>query len=224
MSGLIESDELPTTSQATPAAFDSDLLRCCPSGGRQRGRRDDLLSKLSGTYQSACIAAAEYDNIYVVDSKQRGYRLWHPRRATRSSARTEGMDAEDHRRNCWRKSATKFACIAPARHARIPQKAAGASRRLSRLRADFSTSSRSSPLVDGAEIQVIGKARGSKQGNNLLVQKIHESGGIDFDEPIILGYSGLSDSYAARNMSRTAATLWQRSRRTRLDSDAAFAA
>ena len=28
-----------------------------------------LASKFSGTYQSACIAAAEYDNIYVVDSK-----------------------------------------------------------------------------------------------------------------------------------------------------------
>ena len=34
-------------------------------------------------------------------------------------------------------------------------------------------------LADG-EVTIIGKARGSRQGNNLLVQKIHESGGIDF--------------------------------------------
>lgn len=27
-----------------------------------------ISSKLSGTYQSACIAAADYDNVYVVDS------------------------------------------------------------------------------------------------------------------------------------------------------------
>ena len=62
-------------------------------------------------------------------------------------------------------------------------------------------------VVDG-EIQVIGKARGSKQGNNLLVQKIHESGGIDFDEPIILGYSGLSDSYLKKYV-EDSRDIWQ---------------
>ena len=62
-------------------------------------------------------------------------------------------------------------------------------------------------MVDG-EIQVIGKARGSKQGNNLLVQKIRESGGIDFDEPIILGYSGLSDSYLKKYV-EDSRDIWQ---------------
>ena len=62
-------------------------------------------------------------------------------------------------------------------------------------------------VVDG-EIQVIGKARGSKQGNNLLVQKIRESGGIDFDEPIILGYSGLSDSYLKKYV-EDSRDIWQ---------------
>ncbi|MFR7892988.1 MAG: hypothetical protein ACLU38_01795 [Dysosmobacter sp.] len=38
-------------------------------------------------------------------------------------------------------------------------------------------------LTDG-EVTIIGKARGSRQGNNLLVQKIHESGGIDFSMPL----------------------------------------
>ena len=37
------------------------------------------------------------------------------------------------------------------------------------------------------------------------MQKIHESGGIDFDEPILLGYSGLSDTYL-KSMWKTAAT------------------
>ena len=57
-------------------------------------------------------------------------------------------------------------------------------------------------LTDG-EVTIIGKARGSRQGNNLLVQKIHESGGIDFSLPILLGYTGLSDA-CCRNMWRTA--------------------
>ena len=62
-------------------------------------------------------------------------------------------------------------------------------------------------LTDG-EVTIIGKARGSRQGNNLLVQKIHESGGIDFDEPIILGYSGLSDSYLKKYV-EDSRDIWQ---------------
>jgi DegV family protein with EDD domain len=47
-------------------------------------------------------------------------------------------------------------------------------------------------VTDG-EINMLGKARGSKMGNNLLVQEIEKAGGIDFSKPVLLGYSGLSD-------------------------------
>ena len=47
-------------------------------------------------------------------------------------------------------------------------------------------------IKDG-EIVMLGKARGSKQGNNLLVKEIQNAGGIDFSKPILLGYTGLSD-------------------------------
>ena len=40
---------------------------------------------------------------------------------------------------------------------------------------------------------MLGKARGSKQGNNLLVQEIEKAGGVDFTKPVLLGYTGLSD-------------------------------
>ena len=43
------------------------------------------------------------------------------------------------------------------------------------------------------EIQMLGKARGSKQGNNLLVQEIEKAGGVDFTKPVLLGYTGMSD-------------------------------
>ncbi len=46
-------------------------------------------------------------------------------------------------------------------------------------------------VTDG-EVQLLGKARGSKQGNNFLIQKIQERG-VDFSRPIALGYTGLSD-------------------------------
>ena len=44
------------------------------------------------------------------------------------------------------------------------------------------------------QIEMLGKARGSKMGNNLLVQEIEKAGGIDFTKPVLLGYSGLSDA------------------------------
>ena len=47
--------------------------------------------------------------------------------------------------------------------------------------------------VVGGEITMLGKARGSKQGNNLLVNEIEKSGGVDFSKPVLLGYTGLSD-------------------------------
>ena len=48
-------------------------------------------------------------------------------------------------------------------------------------------------VTDG-EIHLLGKARGSKMGNNLLVQEIDKAGGIDFSRPVLLGYSGISDA------------------------------
>ena len=48
-------------------------------------------------------------------------------------------------------------------------------------------------VTDG-EINMLGKARGSKMGNNLLVQEIEKAGGVDFTMPVLLGYTGLSDA------------------------------
>ena len=62
-------------------------------------------------------------------------------------------------------------------------------------------------LENGA-VTMIGKARGSKQGNNLLVQKVRESGGIDFSLPILLGYTGLSDALLQKYVADSAA-LWR---------------
>ena len=47
--------------------------------------------------------------------------------------------------------------------------------------------------IDG-DIHLLGKARGSKMGSNLLVQEIDKAGGIDFSKPVLLGYSGISDA------------------------------
>ena len=55
---------------------------------------------------------------------------------------------------------------------------------------------------------MLGKARGSKQGNNLLVQEINKAGGSDFSMPILLGYTGLTDVLLKKYMTDSAA-LWE---------------
>ena len=125
---LVESDELPTTSQASPAAFDAIFSDVASVG--DSAVVVTLASKFSGTYQSACIAAAEYDNIYVVDSK--------------SAAIGSGILAEYALECADKGMATKFASSRCSTRSNT-SKRAGASRRLSPLREVFSTSSRSSP-------------------------------------------------------------------------------
>ena len=55
---------------------------------------------------------------------------------------------------------------------------------------------------------MLGKARGSRQGNNLLVQEIQKAGGVDFGKPVLLGYTGLSDMLL-RKYVQDSAQLWQ---------------
>ena len=47
--------------------------------------------------------------------------------------------------------------------------------------------------IEDGEVVVLGKARGSKNGNNMIKQLIQKEGGINFDMPYTLAYSGLSD-------------------------------
>ena len=55
---------------------------------------------------------------------------------------------------------------------------------------------------------MLGKARGSKQGNNLLVQQIEKAGGIDFSKPYFLGYAGLDDTLLRKYIADSA-HIWQ---------------
>ena len=61
--------------------------------------------------------------------------------------------------------------------------------------------------VQEGEVVVLGKARGSKNGNNLLIQEIQKNGGVDFGRPYRLGYTGLNDSLLQKYIADSAA-LW----------------
>ena len=58
---------LPKTSQPSPASFEKIFEEIHESG--EEGIVITVASKLSGTYQSACLAAEDYPEISVVDSE-----------------------------------------------------------------------------------------------------------------------------------------------------------
>lgn len=199
---LVESDILPTTSQATPASFDEVFREVARAGDSAVVLT--ISSKLSGTYQSACIAADGYENIYVVDSQTVAIGSGILAEYALQCARN-GMDAAQIVRRLEKKR--QDVCLLALLDTLEYLKRGG---RISRTVAFAGGLLSIKPVVtvqDG-EILVVGKARGSKQGNNLLMEKVHTCGGIDFDLPILLGYSGLSD-VCLRKYVEDSRSLWQ---------------
>lgn len=62
--------------------------------------------------------------------------------------------------------------------------------------------------IENGEVKMLGRARGSKNGRNLLNQQIEASRGIDFSMPVALGYAGLSDALLQKYIHDSRA-LWE---------------
>ncbi len=62
--------------------------------------------------------------------------------------------------------------------------------------------------LSSGEVMLVGKARGSKNGGNLLRELIASRGGVDFSLPFCLGYTGLDDT-VLRKYIEDNADLWQ---------------
>lgn len=185
---LVETDVHPTTSQATPASFMAEYEKAAQAG--ESAVVITLSSKLSGTYQSAVIAAGDYENIYVVDSGnvaigggilvELALRLL-----------DQGLEAPEIAAQLEAEK-EKVRIVALLDTLEYLKKGG----RISKTVAFAGAVLNIKPVVsvtDG-EIQMLGKARGSRMGNNLLVQEIEKAGGVDFSKPVLLGYTGLSDA------------------------------
>ena len=185
---LIETDVMPTTSQASPAAFDARYAQVRDAG--ESAVVITISSSLSGTYQSAVIAACEYENIYVVDSGSAAIGTGILVELALQMVQ-QGLDAKEiaSRLEAEKKNILVVALVDTLeylkRGGRISKSVALAGSLLN-IKPVLS--------IDDGEIRILGKARGSKQGNNLLVQQIESAGGVDFERPLLLGYTGLSDA------------------------------
>lgn len=184
---LIECNALPTTSQPSPAAFE-DVYSEAKNNG-ESVIVITLSSELSGTYRSAKIAAEEYDNIYIVDGRSAA--IGTGILVERALQMIElGMSAEEIV-SCLNREKNDICVIAmldTLEYLRL----GGRISRISAIAGEIFSIKPVIGIKDGA-IKILGKARGSKQGNNLLIKQIEEVGGIDFEKPLLLGYTGLSN-------------------------------
>ena len=198
---LVESDVLPTTSQATPAAF-ADCFEAIASAG-DSAVVITLSSKLSGTYQSAVLATEDYPNIYVVDSQSVAIGTGVLAQYAVELAQ-QGMGAEEIAQVLTQQR--EKVCVVALLDTLEYLKKGG---RISKTVAFAGGMLNIKPVVtiqDGA-VALIGKARGSRNGNNLLVEKIREAGGVDFERPVLLGYTGLSSALLEKYVDDSKA-LW----------------
>lgn len=186
---LVEGDDLPMTGQVNPYAFERAI-------GEARAAGDEVIvitlsGKLSGTNASANTAAASFDSgVYVVDSKNVtvGERVlvdYALRLVGEGLSAVDIATALEQAREDIYVVGLLDTLEYLRRGGRIPASAAALGKLLS-----------IKPVItieDGA-VELLGKARGSKNGRNLLTQQVETAGGIDFAMPIALGYAGLDDA------------------------------
>ena len=200
---LVESDTLPTTCQIPPAEFDGVFKTVTDRG--DTAVVVTVSGELSGTYQSAMIAAQEYPGkVFVVDSRSvcigerilvlRGLEL-----------EKDGLTAAqiaaalEEEKDSIRVMALLDTLEYLKKGGRISAATALAGSLLS-----------IKPVItlEDGKVVMAGKARGSRQGNNLLREMIQKCGGINFSKPFALAYSGLSDALLQKYIS-DCAELWQ---------------
>ena len=200
---LIESDRLPTTCQIPPASFSDAFSQAVAQGDTVVAVT--ISSKLSGTYQSAALAAQDFPGkVFVVDSLnatlgeriliEYGLRL-----------RDQGLEAGQIAQELTEKR-KKIHLLALLDTLEYLKKGG----RISPATALAGTLLSIKPVVtvENGEVAMAGKARGSRQGNNLLRQLIEKCGGVNFEMPYCLAYTGLSD-YLLQKYIADSAELWQ---------------
>lgn len=185
---LIEYDDIPKTSQINEFRFKN-----CFSDLTKNGDKVIVItisSKLSGTYNSACKAAKEVGNVFVIDSLNAtiGERILIE---LCLKLIADGKSVEEVT-EILEKKKHDIKLLALVGTLKYLQKGG----RISKTVAFAGELLNVKPVVsviDG-EVKLIGKALGSKKANNLLDRLINESGGIDFNLPYAVAYSGLDTS------------------------------
>ena len=200
---LVESDELPKTSQITEYTFEEVFNEVVDSG--DEAIVITLSSKLSGTNNSAVQAAEQFGGkIQVVDSLSAaiGERLL-CQLALKFIA--EGKTLLEIKEEL-EKAKQKLVVMGVLETLEYLKKGG----RISSTVAFVGNVLSIKPVVkiiDG-EVKMIGKAIGSKKGNNLLNTTIQNGNGIDFSLPYGVVWSGFDDTLM-RKYVNDSAHVWK---------------
>ena len=181
-------EEHPTTSQVTPTAWAEAMEDVTKDG--DTAVVITISSKLSGTYQSACIAAADFEGkVFVVDSMTAtvGERLLLQYGMQLAS---EGLDAATV---AAKLDEVKDKVRIFARLDTLEYLKKGG--RISAATAVVGTMLNIKPIIavqDGV-VANVAKARGPKAADKQLRDLVAKSGGIDFSKHLCAAYSGSED-------------------------------
>ena len=197
---LASCKELPTTSQAAPYAFSEAFETAVEAG-------DEVVaivvsSALSGTCQSANIAAADFPGqVFVVDSRSIAIGTGVLAEYALELA-DRGLDAKAiaAELNAAKEKVRLFAVVDTLeflhRSGRLSKTVAIAGGLLS---------VKPVVMLDDGSIKMAGKARGNKQANAMMDAKAEELG-VDWDRPCMLGYTGTDDELLQKY--RAQSGLW----------------
>lgn len=199
---LIECGTIPTTSQISPHDFEEKFKEIKDAG--DTAVVICLSSLLSGTYQSAHIALDGYEDcITLVDSLNVClgeqililYAVSLREQGLSATQIAEKLEAKKH-----------DVCVLAVFDTLEYLKQGG---RISKTAAWAGNILSIKPVIaiEKGEVAILGKARGSKNGNNILIQEVKNNGGIDFTMPYMLGYSGLDDTLLQKYI-KDSAELW----------------
>lgn len=198
---LTTSEMMPTTSQPTPMAFEDAYQELVEAG--HEVVCITIASKLSGTYQSATIAAGEFEGkVFVVDSRSAAIGAgllveWALKLADEGKNGQEILEALMEKR----KEVRVYAMVDTLEYL----KKGG---RLSSTVAFVGGVLNLKPIisVEEGEVKVIGKARGQKAAFSTLTKACLEAG-VKTEEPFMLGYTGASDENLVKYMEENS-ELW----------------
>lgn len=198
---LTSGKDLPSTSLIPPGEFEEAYAQAEANG--ETCIAIILSSKLSGTYQSAVLGAEGHDNVYVVDSLNAtlGENIL-VKYALQLVER--GMEAAEIVAELERVKSKVILMGLPDTLEYLHRGG-----RVSKAVAVLGGALSIKPVlrIDDGLVAMIGKARGSKNGNNYLIQEVQKHG-VDFTKPFLLGYTGQSDALLQRYINDSRA-LWE---------------
>ena len=184
---LIESDVHPTTSQISPYDFEAVFEDVKKAG--DTAVCITLSSKLSGTYQSANIAAEDYEDVItIVDSENVaiGEQLLI---MLAIKLREAGKSAEEIAEvlETEKKKVRLIALLDTLEYLKKGGRISGAAAMAGGL-----LSIKPVIAIENGVVETLGKARGSKNGQNLLREYVKKMD-VDYTKDCVAAYTGLSD-------------------------------